>query len=46
MLYDALQILRRIFLQAALHIPREAFAQYFGASLQVLAQATLLASTS
>ena len=41
-LYDVLQILRRIFLQVAFHISREAFAQYLGASLQVPAQATLL----
>ncbi len=42
MLYDALQILQRIFLQVAFDISREAFAQYLGASLQVPAQGTFL----
>src|ERR1035438_9068331 len=42
LLYDALQILRRNFLQVAFNIAREAFAQHLGPSLQVPAQAALL----
>jgi hypothetical protein len=34
-LYNALQILHRVFLQVAFHISREAFAQYLGAPLQI-----------
>ena len=40
---NALQILRRRFLQVTLYVSREALAQHLGASLQVPAQATLLA---
>jgi hypothetical protein len=41
-LYDTLQVLRRVFLQVAFHISREDSAQHFGSPLQVLVQATLL----